>query len=38
MSPEEMLYRPRAVQRHSARLANGKELEAIGVCPDIPDN
>lgn len=31
MSPEEMHYRPRAVQRHSARLANGKELEGLSA-------
>lgn len=27
--PEEMLYRLRTVQRHSFRLANGKELEGL---------
>lgn len=30
-----MLYRPRAVQRHSARLANGDELEGLpAITPD----
>jgi transposase len=31
MSPEEMLYRLRTVQRHSVRLASGKELEGLSA-------
>jgi len=31
MSPEEMLYRLRSVQRHSVRLATGKELEGLSA-------
>lgn len=31
LSPEEMLYRLRTVQRHSVRLANGKELEGLST-------
>ncbi len=31
MSPEEMLYRLRAVQRHSVRLATGKKLEGLSA-------
>jgi transposase len=31
LSPEEMLYRLRTVQRHSVRLASGKELEGMST-------
>ena len=31
MSPEEMLYRLRSVQRHSVRLTSGKELEGLSA-------
>lgn len=31
MSPEEMLYRLRAIQRHSVRLASGKQLEGLSA-------
>lgn len=31
MSPEELLYRLRAVQRHSVRLATGKELAGLSA-------